>query len=207
MRPSDVTVRVGIWVLGSPPASRDPLFMRRGDGRGQRKRDLQQLGQVHALPRDHLRQRLAVDQFHRDEVHPLRLLDGVQGHDVRVVQPGDDLGLALEPLQTLGVAGPLFGQDLDRNFPIEGGVDRAPHFAHPAGADLGGQAVVKQALSDFDGQGGPFLRNPSTYHMREPTARWRHPRGLLPGDSSGFCALTSGVKSGGHGLSKRPGDI
>jgi len=48
---------------------------------------------------DHRCERLPLDQLHRVEVYAPVRPDGVDGHDVRVVQQGGRLGLIFEPLQ------------------------------------------------------------------------------------------------------------
>ena len=47
---------------------------------------------------------LALDQFHHERVHAARLFEAVDLRDVRMVQRGERLRLALEPRQPLGIA-------------------------------------------------------------------------------------------------------
>ena len=78
---------------------------------------------------------------------PIRVVDAVDRGDVGVVQRGQQLGLALEAGQPLGVVGERVGQDLDRHLAVERGVDRLPDHTHPALADLLDQAVVEQSFA------------------------------------------------------------
>ncbi len=120
----------------------------------ERGRDLQ--GEVQRLlagkraARQPLLQVLAVDELHRQERRAVRLVDAVDPGDVRVVQRREQLGLALEARQPLGVAGERLGQDLDRDVAVERRVDRLPDDPHPTLADLLGERVVQQVLSGFD---------------------------------------------------------
>ena len=65
--------------------------------------DVEQLADLEALPRQPLRQRLALEQLHDDEVLALVLLDRVDRADARVVQRRRRARLALESLQRLRV--------------------------------------------------------------------------------------------------------
>jgi hypothetical protein len=55
--------------------------------------------------------------------------------DVRVVQRGQGLGLALKPRDSLRVGDERLGQDLDRDGAIQLRVERAVDFTHSAGAE------------------------------------------------------------------------
>jgi hypothetical protein len=61
--------------------------------------------------------------------------DVEQRADVRVVERGDGLRLALEALASLLVLGEGRGKDLDGDAAVEARVLPAPDLAHPAGAD------------------------------------------------------------------------
>jgi hypothetical protein len=65
-----------------------------------------------------------------------------------VVERGEDLRLAAEAGDALGVLREGGGQHLDRHLAAELRVARAQHLAHAAGADRGGDAVVGERLSD-----------------------------------------------------------
>ena len=57
-----------------------------------------------------LGQRVALQVLHDQEVDPVLLPDVVERADVRVVQAGDGLRLALEPLLEVGVGGDVLGE-------------------------------------------------------------------------------------------------
>jgi hypothetical protein len=71
------------------------------------------------------------------------IVQAEDGGDPGVAQRGQQLGLALEARQPLGVPGEVLGQDLDRHVAAERRVLGAPDHTHPALADLLDQAVVK----------------------------------------------------------------
>ena len=99
-------------------------------------------------------ERLALHQLHREEAHAAGLLDRVDGDDVRVIERGDGLGLALEALRGARGRGHVGGQHLERDvapsFVSVGAID----FAHPAGADGSGDPVVRERGAD-QGPGPP----------------------------------------------------
>ena len=72
----------------------------------------------------------------------------VDGEDVRVIELGDGLGLALETREPIGVGGHRLRQHLDRHIAIEPLVVRAVDHAHPALADLLDDAVVAEGGAD-----------------------------------------------------------
>jgi hypothetical protein len=86
-----------------------------------------------------------------EKVGAALLLDGVQGHDVRVVEGGDGLRLALEALQAVGVGGHLRRKDLQRHLAVELRVLGQEDGSHAALADLALDAIVREALSGLKG--------------------------------------------------------
>ena len=68
------------------------------------------------------RQGLCVQILHDQEVDPVLVADVVERANVRVVQAGDGLRLALEPLFQIRVRGDVLGEDLDGDGAIEAGV-------------------------------------------------------------------------------------
>ena len=85
--------------------------------------------------REALRQRLSLDVLHHDELNAVLFTDIVEGTDVRMVHLGDGPGLALEPLDGLGILRPVRLQDLDSHSPVEARVGRAIDLAHASGAE------------------------------------------------------------------------
>ncbi len=82
-----------------------------------------------------LGQCLPVEVLHDQEVDPVLAADVMEGANVGVVQAGDGLRLALEPLLQIRVRGDMLGEDLDGDGSIESRVSRFVHFPHAARAD------------------------------------------------------------------------
>ena len=85
---------------------------------------------------DHLGQGLALDELHGVVVHAALAADGVDRHDVGVVQAGRGLGLELEPLQLPGVQRRGERQHLQRHPAAERDLLGLVDDAHAAAADL-----------------------------------------------------------------------
>ena len=66
---------------------------------------------------------------------PFAVLEAVDRRDVRMVERGEDLRLALEAREPLGIARERVGQNLQRDVAVELGVAGPIDLAHPAGAD------------------------------------------------------------------------
>ena len=98
---------------------------------------------------DALLQRLALDVL-EDDVRAAVLLAGVDhADDVRVGELGDGARLAAEALELVGVRRDLAVHQLDRDLALERRVERAVDRRHPAGPDLGVEAVpAVQAHAD-----------------------------------------------------------
>ena len=62
----------------------------------------------------------------------MRILESVDGGDVRVIERRQHLRFAREARQPLGIGGERLRQDLERDLAIEPRVARAVHLAHAA---------------------------------------------------------------------------
>ena len=78
---------------------------------------------------------------------PSDVLEAVDRRDVRMVQRREQLRLALEARESLGVAREERGQNLDRDVATELGVARPVDFAHAAGAEPGDDRVGSELLA------------------------------------------------------------
>ena len=91
---------------------------------------------------DALLERLALDVL-EDDVGTAVLLARVDhADDVRMVELGDGARLAAEALELVGVRRDLAVHELDRDLPLQRGVERAVDRRHPTGADLRVQAIA-----------------------------------------------------------------
>ena len=80
-------------------------------------------------------------------------LDAVNGGDVRVVQRGEEFGLALETGEALGIGGEAFGKHLERHVAAELRVARTIDFAHAAFAQVAGDFVMCNGTADHAKKG------------------------------------------------------
>ena len=83
----------------------------------------------------------AVDQPHVDVEPAVDLAVGVNGNDVRIVQPPGGVGLPVHPLPERGVTGVRPGDQLERDRPVLVDVVRGVHLAKPAPAQQPEQPV------------------------------------------------------------------
>lgn len=79
-----------------------------------------------------LLQRLALDQLQYEEACPLIFFEGVGGGDVGVVQRREQVGLPLQPCETVWVGAQFLGKNLDGDIALERGIPRPIHLAHAA---------------------------------------------------------------------------
>ena len=89
----------------------------------------------------------AAEEAH-DQVGGIRLAPVVvERHDVRVLEPGDDLRLVLEPPDEVRVVGELGMDGLDRDLPPDLRLDRPVDDAERALADLIEQPIAAERLA------------------------------------------------------------
>jgi hypothetical protein len=98
---------------------------------------------------DFLCQRLALDQFHDQEMPAVGLLHAEERGDVVVVEGGQHLGFTLEPRDALRIGRHGVVQDFHRDVAPELRVARAVDLAHPAGAGEGDDFVQAERNPAF----------------------------------------------------------
>ncbi len=76
------------------------------------------------------------------------IFESVDLRDVRVIQSGEGLGLALEPQQAVGIGGDRLGQHFERDVTFEPQVARAIDLAHSAFAKLREDLVGAETATD-----------------------------------------------------------
>ena len=94
----------------------DALVVRLLERLGDLPRDLERLVDRDRAPREALLEVLALDELEREEGLAVGLLEPVDGGDVRVVERGEQMRLALEAGEAIGVLRDLGRQHLDRDF-------------------------------------------------------------------------------------------
>ena len=135
-------------VLRFQVAMGDPFMVGRRQSIGQGNGQIEEIPERQSVGRNGIGQRFAPDQLHGQKVDLAGLLNRVDGDDVRVVEGGDRLGLALEPLAAGRISRQGFRQDLKGDLAAQAGVLRLEHFAHAAASQLGKDLVMIQALAD-----------------------------------------------------------
>ena len=118
------------------------------EGFGDLRGDLQCLVEGNRAACEPLLEVFALHQFERDEELPGRFLQPVDGGDVRVVQRGEQLGLAPESSEALGVLGHFGRQHFDCDIAPQRRVGGPVDLAHSAGANGRRYPVVRQRSSD-----------------------------------------------------------
>jgi hypothetical protein len=99
-------------------------------------------------------ERLALDQFHGEELQAAVVFEAVDRGDVSMLQTGEQSCFALEACNPLGIARHLFGQDLDCDLAAQLCVTGAIDLTHAALAQLRGDLVVTEGLADQFGSPG-----------------------------------------------------
>src|SRR5207253_7200621 len=80
-------------------------------------------------------QRLAFHQFEYERVGLTAVLETVDRGNVRMIERGQHLRLALEACEAIGIERERVWDDLQRDVATELRIARAIHLAHAAGAD------------------------------------------------------------------------
>lgn len=120
--------------------------------RFQRIRDLNSIIQDHIerqrLVVDPVLQRLAIEEFHGDERLAAVRSDVVNRADVRVIERGCGLRLALESFERRGIVRRFVRQKLQRDRTAKPRVFGLEYDAHPATAEFFEDAIVRDRLSN-----------------------------------------------------------
>ena len=115
----------------------DALAVRRLERVGNLEREAQHLVHGHRRAHDALLERLAAHELEDEEADAVDLLEAVDRGDVRVVQRCEDVRLARESREPVGVLRECLGQDLEGDLALEARVARAPDLAHASGPERG----------------------------------------------------------------------
>jgi hypothetical protein len=137
-------------VGGREVAVDDALAVGLLEGRGDLLGDLEGLVDGDRTPREALLEVFTHDELEGEEGLSVRFFQTVDGGDVRVVERGEEVRLALETGEALGVLSDLGREDLDGHVTVKVGVGGAVDLAHAPGPDGGGDAVVGKGLADQD---------------------------------------------------------
>ena len=108
-----------------------------GDLPGNRDRFLDR----HRAFLDAIGQRWPFDELHDESRRDVAAFETIDRGDVRMVQRGEHLGLALEAGETLRIGRDRFRQNLDRDGALQVGVGGPIHLSHATGAERRGYFI------------------------------------------------------------------
>ena len=113
----------------------EPRRVRLGQRAGDRNRHGEHVAHAHARARNPLVERLALHQFHRDELDAAVAADVEHGDDVRVVERGGGARLLREPAPGVVVQAASREEGFQRDVAVQPGVAGAIDLAHASGAE------------------------------------------------------------------------
>ncbi len=129
------------------------LLVRRHQRLGEWNREIEDASQRQPSGHDVPAETLTLHQLHRDETDAVFLFDGIEHHDVRMVEPGHRARLALEPGQAVGITRHRIGKHLERHLASEPRVAGAIDLAHAARAEGRENCVGAEAGTWGQGHG------------------------------------------------------
>ena len=125
----------------------DAFLVRLLEGLGDLPGDPERLTDGDGTPLQALGEVLAFDELEDEKGLAVGLLEPVDRCDVRMVEGGEEVGLALEAGEALGVARDLGRENLDRHLPAELGVGGPVDLSHPPGSEGSQDLVETEACS------------------------------------------------------------
>ena len=131
----------------------DPLLVSFFEGLSDLSSDLEGFVDGNRAARHSLREILTFNQLQNEEGLAVRVVESVDRSDSRMVQGGEEGGLALEAGEALGVLSYRFWQHLDRDLAAELRVAGAIHLSHPALPERGEDLEDAEAGSGGEGHG------------------------------------------------------
>jgi len=108
---------------------------------------------------DALNQGGTLDQLHYQGDDVVGVLQAVDVRDMRMIQRGENLSLALKPGETFGISKKGFGEHLQGIVPLEARVVCAPDPAHATLADQGCHLIWTDASAWAYGHSERILRD------------------------------------------------
>jgi hypothetical protein len=126
----------------------DAMLVRRFERCKNLPRHRQRLVERNRALRDAIGKRRPFDELQHERLHGAGLLEAVDGTDIRMIERRENLGLALEPCETVSVESHGIRKDLNRHSAIERPVVRAIDLTHPARSDLAGNFIWAEVSAD-----------------------------------------------------------
>jgi len=113
----------------------DPVLVRRFEGFGDLPRDRQRFVEWHRSTTNAIGERRPIDQLEDERAGIADALEATDLGDVRMIQGGEHVRLALKPRHAVGVGREEIGKNLDRDVAAEFSVAGFIHLPYPAGPD------------------------------------------------------------------------
>jgi hypothetical protein len=113
-------------------AVNDSPFVRRIKGVDHLASDRQGLVERNGAPRESVGERRPFHQFEDERLDPVGFFNSIDSCDVRMVQRGEQLGLALKAQEAIRVICPRPKKDFDSNLSLQARVARTVDLAHAA---------------------------------------------------------------------------
>ena len=171
----DHAVRTQFDIRGLQIAMDDPVIVCRLERAGDLTCNCAGFVQRHRPTRDTLGERRPLNQFEYEGKTAWRLLQPVDGTDVRIVERRKQLRLPLETGKPFGCTGDRRGEHLDRHVTLQLRVASTVDLAHPSDADELAYLVRAEPRAGTEG------------HLREQYRREQ--TGASPGASAGLVHL------------------
>src|SRR5438445_3350683 len=135
-----------------------------------------------------LRQRLALQVFHYEEIDSVLMAYVVENANMRMVQAGNGLCFTLEALAQFGSIGKVIREDFASDNAIQTRVAGAVDLAHPASANTGENFVRAQTFAGKDRHGllPTYIRG---VHVEPAPENWQSitlPGTYTPANSCSF---------------------
>jgi hypothetical protein len=135
-------------VAGFQIAMRDAVVVRKTDRVGERNGVIEETIQAHSLDRNDLGERASFDELHGEKGGAVGFFDGIHRDNVGMFERRDGARFAHEAPVALGIAGGVFGENLECDVTTQFGIMGAVHFAHTALAELFDDLVVCESAAD-----------------------------------------------------------
>ena len=126
----------------------DSLRMSCIESVGHLRSQIQDLFHFERLSADQVLERLPLQQFHGDEVLPVRFVDLVDRADVRMIERRRGEGFPLEAFASSRIVLHFRRQELQRDMAVQLEVFGLIHHTHPAAAELFQNPIVRDGLAN-----------------------------------------------------------
>ena len=178
----------------------DALLVRGLQGVGDLSRDIDRLVDRQRAVLEPLGERRSLDQLERRAPNGARLFDTVNPRDVRVIESGEHLCLALESRKSIRLRRHAFGKELDGDIAMQLRVAGPIDLAHSAFAQLVQDAIRTNGLVNHDrvqSWRAEYITVTPTASSSRPAAcpRGYAPRSAPNSDGCGSASLIARIRA------------